>query len=175
MTCCGSGCRDVLRIGVRDVMRIGGACGPPPPVAAPLVPRCALLPGATPREDAFGVFGAGPRRGTGQWRFRAGARAGTDQRRFGTGRDWGSQWRSGGVTTRTAQVRASRRGAVRASAATDRIPAASQAPSRGGSRTAARDDMQACPPRPYWSTRQHRVTRPVSDELSHVAARPERH
>jgi hypothetical protein len=30
-------------------MRVGGACGPPPPVAAPLVPRCALLPAATPR------------------------------------------------------------------------------------------------------------------------------
>src|SRR5207248_1445378 len=28
-------------------LRVGGACGPPPPVAAPL--RCALLPAATPR------------------------------------------------------------------------------------------------------------------------------
>jgi hypothetical protein len=27
--------------------RVGGACSPPPPVAAPL--RCALLPAATPR------------------------------------------------------------------------------------------------------------------------------
>src|SRR5262245_3248835 len=26
-----------------------GGCRPPPPVAAPLVPRCALLPAATPR------------------------------------------------------------------------------------------------------------------------------
>jgi hypothetical protein len=33
------------------VVRIGGACGPPPPVAAPLVPRCALLTGATPRDE----------------------------------------------------------------------------------------------------------------------------
>ena len=31
---------------------VGGACGPPPPVAAPLVPRCALLPAATPRVRA---------------------------------------------------------------------------------------------------------------------------
>src|SRR5438105_4085323 len=31
-------------------VRVGGACGPPPPVAAPLVPRCALLPAATPRD-----------------------------------------------------------------------------------------------------------------------------
>src|SRR5438105_2418589 len=30
--------------------RVGGACSPPPPVAAPLVPRCALLPAATPRD-----------------------------------------------------------------------------------------------------------------------------
>src|SRR5947208_5723782 len=29
--------------------RVGVACGPPPPVAASLVPRCALLPAATPR------------------------------------------------------------------------------------------------------------------------------
>ena len=27
-----------------------GACGPPPPFVAPLVPRCALAPGATPRD-----------------------------------------------------------------------------------------------------------------------------
>src|SRR5712692_165312 len=33
----------------QDVIRVGGACGPPPPVAASLVPRCALLPAATPR------------------------------------------------------------------------------------------------------------------------------
>src|SRR3979411_3227833 len=30
-------------------VRVGGDCGPPPPVAAPLVPRCALLTAATPR------------------------------------------------------------------------------------------------------------------------------
>jgi hypothetical protein len=30
--------------------RVGGACGPPPPFAAPLVPRCALTSGATPRD-----------------------------------------------------------------------------------------------------------------------------
>ena len=41
-----SGCCD---IGIR----VGGACSPPPPVAAPLVPRCALLSGATPREGCF--------------------------------------------------------------------------------------------------------------------------
>ena len=29
--------------------RVGGACGPPPPFVAPLVPRCALTIGATPR------------------------------------------------------------------------------------------------------------------------------
>ena len=34
---------------VAALFRVGGACGPPPPVAAPLVPRCALLPAATPR------------------------------------------------------------------------------------------------------------------------------
>jgi len=33
----------------QHVLRVGGACGPPPPVAASLVPRCALLPAATPR------------------------------------------------------------------------------------------------------------------------------
>ena len=26
----------------QNEFRVGGACGPPPPVAAPLVPRCAL-------------------------------------------------------------------------------------------------------------------------------------
>src|SRR5207237_5770135 len=31
-------------------VRVGGACGPPPPVAAALVPRCALLPAAAPRD-----------------------------------------------------------------------------------------------------------------------------
>ena len=36
------------RVGSSRV-RVGGACSPPPPVAAPLVPRCALLSGATPR------------------------------------------------------------------------------------------------------------------------------
>src|SRR5215207_4961617 len=33
-------------------MRVGGACGPPPPFAAPLVPRYALTSGATPRVRA---------------------------------------------------------------------------------------------------------------------------
>jgi hypothetical protein len=33
-------------------LRIGGACGPPPPFVAPLVPRCALTSGATPRVRA---------------------------------------------------------------------------------------------------------------------------
>jgi hypothetical protein len=31
-------------------IRVGGACGPPPPFVAPLVPRCALTTGATPRD-----------------------------------------------------------------------------------------------------------------------------
>src|SRR6202022_4701530 len=49
--------RDVAGVGGaggprRYVGRVGGACGPPPPVAAPLVPRCALLPAATPRVRA---------------------------------------------------------------------------------------------------------------------------
>src|SRR5713226_7722749 len=34
---------------LRNAFRVGGACSPPPPVAAPLVPRYALLPAATPR------------------------------------------------------------------------------------------------------------------------------
>jgi hypothetical protein len=34
------------------MLRIGGACGPPPPFAAPLVPRYALSSGATPRVCA---------------------------------------------------------------------------------------------------------------------------
>jgi hypothetical protein len=33
-----------------NVSRVGGACGPPPPFVAPLVPRCALTSGATPRD-----------------------------------------------------------------------------------------------------------------------------
>jgi hypothetical protein len=33
-----------------NVVRVGGACGPPPPFVAPLVPRCALTSGATPRD-----------------------------------------------------------------------------------------------------------------------------
>src|ERR1700716_3596058 len=33
-------------------VRLGGACGPPPPFVAPLVPRCALTSGATPRVRA---------------------------------------------------------------------------------------------------------------------------
>src|ERR1700716_968955 len=39
--------------------RGGGACSPPPPVAAPLVPRCALLPAATPR-DVLSALGMSP-------------------------------------------------------------------------------------------------------------------
>jgi hypothetical protein len=44
------------RVGGADVVRgmnesrVGGACGPPPPFVAPLVPRCALTSGATPRD-----------------------------------------------------------------------------------------------------------------------------
>ena len=45
--------KDEVRVGPVVVVRVGGACGPPPPVAAPLVPRCALLPAATPREGRF--------------------------------------------------------------------------------------------------------------------------
>jgi hypothetical protein len=41
--------------------RVGGACGPPPPFAAPLVPRCALSSGATPRDVLAAAYGsAGP-------------------------------------------------------------------------------------------------------------------
>src|SRR5258708_4042977 len=32
-----------------NVVRVGGACGPPPPVAAPALRAYALLPAATPR------------------------------------------------------------------------------------------------------------------------------
>src|SRR5579863_3094034 len=46
-----SGSGNPERISSRRI-RVGGACGPPPPVAAPLVPRCALLPAATPRVRA---------------------------------------------------------------------------------------------------------------------------
>src|SRR5262245_44415011 len=52
--------RSVLQVGedprvlvCRKLLRVGGACGPPPPVAAPLVPRCALLPAATPRKRGY--------------------------------------------------------------------------------------------------------------------------
>src|SRR6266567_1474451 len=51
VTSYGSGLFESYGVG-RYVVRVGGACGPPPPVAAPLVPRCALLPAATPREGA---------------------------------------------------------------------------------------------------------------------------
>src|ERR1043166_4614711 len=40
-----------IRFAGTNVVRIGGACGPPPPFAAPLVPRCALSSGATPRDE----------------------------------------------------------------------------------------------------------------------------
>jgi hypothetical protein len=33
-----------------EIVRCGGACGPPPPFVAALVPRCALTSGATPRD-----------------------------------------------------------------------------------------------------------------------------
>jgi hypothetical protein len=36
-------------VGINE-SRVGGACGPPPPFVAPLVPRCALTSGATPRD-----------------------------------------------------------------------------------------------------------------------------
>jgi hypothetical protein len=42
----GGACRRVAR----NESRVGGACGPPPPFVAPLVPRCALTSGATPRD-----------------------------------------------------------------------------------------------------------------------------
>src|SRR5436190_9488518 len=39
------------------VLWVGGACSPPPPVAAPLVPRYALLPAATPRNRGYSPIG----------------------------------------------------------------------------------------------------------------------
>jgi hypothetical protein len=39
-----------IRFADMYVSRVGGACGPPPPFTAPLVPRCALTSGATPRD-----------------------------------------------------------------------------------------------------------------------------
>jgi molybdopterin converting factor small subunit len=39
-----------IRLARTNESRVGGACGPPPPFAAPLVPRCALSSGATPRD-----------------------------------------------------------------------------------------------------------------------------
>jgi hypothetical protein len=45
------GAQKKIRIGKRTSIRIGGACGPPPPFVAPLVPRCALTSGATPRDE----------------------------------------------------------------------------------------------------------------------------
>src|SRR6202022_3939461 len=44
--------KEKIGLGLMSI-RVGGACGPPPPGAAPLVPRCALLPAATPREGRF--------------------------------------------------------------------------------------------------------------------------
>ena len=44
----------------------GSAARPPPPVAAPLVPRCALLPAATPRMGGFAAWRSGPRCGMGR-------------------------------------------------------------------------------------------------------------
>src|SRR5215468_7653065 len=37
--------------------RVGGACRPPPPFVAPLVPRCALTSGATPLHDGRSAQG----------------------------------------------------------------------------------------------------------------------
>jgi hypothetical protein len=43
-----------IRVGeARNEIRVGGACGPPPPFTAPL--RCALTSGATPRVRACAV------------------------------------------------------------------------------------------------------------------------
>jgi hypothetical protein len=39
-----------IRFAGMNESRVGGACGPPPPFVAPLVPRCALTTGATPRD-----------------------------------------------------------------------------------------------------------------------------
>jgi hypothetical protein len=39
------------RVESHNESRVGGACGPPPPFTAPLVPRCALTSGATPRDE----------------------------------------------------------------------------------------------------------------------------
>jgi hypothetical protein len=39
-----------VRFARMNESRVGGACGPPPPFVAPLVPRCALTSGATPRD-----------------------------------------------------------------------------------------------------------------------------
>jgi hypothetical protein len=51
------------RVGSLNESRVGGACGPPPPFVAPLVPRCALTSGATPRDVLAAAYGsAGPRR-----------------------------------------------------------------------------------------------------------------
>src|SRR6266849_2427235 len=41
-----------IEVCVIQRVRLGGACGPPPPFVAPLVPRCALTSGATPRVRA---------------------------------------------------------------------------------------------------------------------------
>src|ERR1700681_4872893 len=46
-------CKSCPRTPVNHVSGLYRACSPPPPVAAPLVPRCALLPAATPREGRF--------------------------------------------------------------------------------------------------------------------------
>jgi hypothetical protein len=40
-----------IRIVALHVLRIGGACGPPPPFVAPLVPSCAHTYGATPPDE----------------------------------------------------------------------------------------------------------------------------
>src|SRR5204863_455971 len=45
----GGACSPPPARGMLGVLWVGGACSPPPPVAAALVPRCALLPAATPR------------------------------------------------------------------------------------------------------------------------------
>jgi hypothetical protein len=54
---CGRHCANESRVGSHNESRVGGACGPPPPFVAPLVPRCALTSGATPRVRAAAPLG----------------------------------------------------------------------------------------------------------------------
>jgi hypothetical protein len=52
------GSHNESRVGSHNESRVGGACGPPPPFVAPLVPRCALTSGATPRDVLAAAFGS---------------------------------------------------------------------------------------------------------------------